>query len=233
MTIYIKKVENKEDQLDEKYGAYSTQSKYNITELEDFLPKQYSDQLEQLLRGEQYPWFYSGITSDMDIPKHKTFDKVKDTFQFTHTSLNKKGVMPNGEQKATQTAADFDILRSVILLAQQKIGFELVDIYRVKANFQTQQINYTKENFNAPHIDYYDSNADENYSLLYYVNDSDGDTRFFDKEYNIIKTVSPKKGKAVLFYSNILHAGSNPIEYKDRMCINFIMRIKNVPTSTN
>lgn len=228
MTIYIKKIED--EKVDKKYGSYSTQSKYNIIEIDDFLPKQYADQIEGVFKGSDFPWHYGPVTADMEIPKHKTFEKVKDSFQFTHPSFQKN---MHKEDAQPAVAPDFEMLRGVMLLAQQKVGFELMDTYRVKSNFLTQQIDFTKDNFNAPHIDYYDSNADENYTILYYVNDSDGDTRWFDKEYNIIKQISPKKGKAVLFHSNILHAGSNPINYKDRLCINFILRMKNVPNSTN
>ena len=44
--------------------------------------------------------------------------------------------------------------------------------------------------------------------ILYYVNDSDGDTLFFDNKdkLNIIKRVSPKKGRVVHFDNNKLHA---------------------------
>ena len=59
-------------------------------------------------------------------------------------------------------------------------------------------------------------------SLIYYVNDSDGDTIFFNDNLKEIKRVNPKKGKAVLFDSNILHCGSNPINTLNRVVINFI-----------
>ena len=46
--------------------------------------------------------------------------------------------------------------------------------------------------------------------ILYYVNESDGDTFFFDNNKNIIKRVTPKKGTAVFFDGNTFHASSNP-----------------------
>ena len=59
-------------------------------------------------------------------------------------------------------------------------------------------------------------------TFLYYVNDSDGDTIFFNKNKKEIKRVKPKKGTGVLFKSNTLHAGSNPINSDKRMVINYI-----------
>ena len=71
--------------------------------------------------------------------------------------------------------------------------------------------------------------------LIYYVNDSDGDTFFFDRRhgevwitdgnYKVIDRVSPKKGRFVLFDGSIYHAGSNPREYDRRMVLNFDMRL--------
>ena len=44
---------------------------------------------------------------------------------------------------------------------------------------------------------------------LYYINDSDGDTIFFNKN-NIIKEVSPKKGRIALFDGSIEHSAGIP-----------------------
>ena len=56
-----------------------------------------------------------------------------------------------------------------------------------------------------PHID-----MDEPHLVcLYYINDSDGDTIFFNKN-NIIKEVSPKKGRIALFDGSIEHSAGIP-----------------------
>ena len=61
MTIYIKKIED--EKVDKKYGSYSTQSKYNIIEIDNFLPKQYADQIEVLKLGRYSPRFSSSVPS--------------------------------------------------------------------------------------------------------------------------------------------------------------------------
>jgi len=55
---------------------------------------------------------------------------------------------------------------------------------------------------------------------LYYVNDSDGPTYFYDDDLNIIEEIHPRKGTAVIFDGDILHAGSNPITTPFRFAIN-------------
>ena len=67
-------------------------------------------------------------------------------------------------------------------------------------------------------------------TLLYYVNDSDGETFFYDKHFtgeplgliNKTMSVKPKKGRAIIFDSNHLHAGSCPQESKFRMVLNCV-----------
>lgn len=71
--------------------------------------------------------------------------------------------------------------------------------------------------------------------MIYYVNDSDGDTFFEEsfknhKELNdakfldnltIYRRVSPKKGRVVLFRSDFIHAGSHPKENETRIVLNY------------
>ena len=61
------------------------------------------------------------------------------------------------------------------------------------------------------------------YILMY----QDWDTKFFDSDYNQIQSVTPKKGRAVFFNSNTLHAGSNPIKNDVRVVVNSILEVEN------
>ena len=66
-------------------------------------------------------------------------------------------------------------------------------------------------------------------SAVYYVNDSDGDTVFFkettnevspnkmDVKFNIDQTISPKKGRLIVFDGNVYHSAGNPTN--DVRCI--------------
>ena len=47
-------------------------------------------------------------------------------------------------------------------------------------------------------------------SLIYYVNDADGDTVFFDDDENIVERVTPKKGRCVIFDGLIPHGAGIP-----------------------
>ena len=60
-------------------------------------------------------------------------------------------------------------------------------------------------------------------SIIYYVNNSDGDTFFFDKKLNTVKRISPRQGRAVVFNSNMRHAACCPINSVYRQVINFVL----------
>lgn len=77
--------------------------------------------------------------------------------------------------------------------------------------------------WNMPHLDTHDvTNLRENkWSLVYYVNMADGDTVFFYPDETV--RVEAKRGRIVLFPSNLKHAGSNPVNAFERIVINIVM----------
>lgn len=85
-------------------------------------------------------------------------------------------------------------------------------------------INVNKEGSHFPHVDF---NFPHN-TLLYYVNDCDGDTIFYEefyngshpRKYNISMTNKPKANQAVLFNGLQYHSSSNPTNTPYRAAIN-------------
>jgi len=68
----------------------------------------------------------------------------------------------------------------------------------------------------SPHVDL----PFDHLVVLYYVNDADGDTVFFNEKNEIIKSVSPKRGRVVAFDGSIYHGGGVP-KNGPRCAINF------------
>jgi hypothetical protein len=80
--------------------------------------------------------------------------------------------------------------------------------------------------YNIPHTDIVNPKAK---SIIYYVNESDGDTIFFKenestmkKELNIDVRVAPKMGRVLFFDSYNYHTSSCPETHKYRVIINTI-----------
>lgn len=92
-----------------------------------------------------------------------------------------------------------------------KINAELIQILAARLFITVPH--RTKLEHYAPHTD----RPEPHLGLIYYVNDSDGDTLFFEDKSiennwkpKVIERVSPKKGRIVLFDGSHLHAGGYP-----------------------
>lgn len=74
----------------------------------------------------------------------------------------------------------------------------------------------TQLNHYAPHVDY----PGKHTVVIYYVNDADGPTVFFNDDGKIFKSVEPKKGRVVMFDGTIKHGGGIP-KKGPRCIVNF------------
>ena len=69
----------------------------------------------------------------------------------------------------------------------------------------------------APHVDFPIPHT----VLLYYVNDADGNTVFFDKQRRtVVEEVQPKKGRLLVFDGTVYHGGGIP-QHGPRCVINY------------
>jgi hypothetical protein len=129
----------------------------------------------------------------------------------------------------------FNDLRSLIYSAQDKF-LELKNIKkvkRIKFNLLLQQKDTPEYHYQTPHPDEHEDNC---FTMIYYCNDSDGDTYLFNEHFSknapiksltLNQKVQPKKNRAVVFKSNRYHAGSYPILSEERMVINFVFEVEN------
>jgi len=127
------------------------------------------------------------------------------------------------------------LLMPLILETACKTNLEIKEITRM-ATFMHFPIEKTfRKKYDNIHVD----SKIPHKVFLYYVNDSDGDTYLFDKtikdmspeekvaeaakgiksrlEFNVVKKVSPKKGRMLIFDGDIYHCGSGPT--KNNRCI--------------
>lgn len=97
------------------------------------------------------------------------------------------------------------------------------EIIRIKINIVPMAGTDSIGKYQMPHVD---SDADHKV-FLYYINDADGDTYFFNErfgdsptKFTVQDTISPEEGKAVVFDGNIYHAPSAPVKSPYRAVIN-------------
>jgi hypothetical protein len=188
--------------------------------IDNLLPKRYEEHLEKLLLGEQFPWFLNQWTVQPGyLKKVPEIDKnIIDVPQFTHRFFL------YGDTISPLQSELFPLL----ILLEKETGNSYVDrLLRVKANLITKQPNFPDNYYNPAHVDDHDSNE----TLLYYVNDSDGDTILFNEKHGsdsltIKETCSPKRGRCILFDSSFLHSSTPPRNTEFRAVINFVFKRK-------
>lgn len=184
---------------------------------DNFLPTELENTLEDLHFGEYFPW-YLGVNKDntADPNSMNRFTcqttSIVEGPQFVHV------FMREGKTNSEYVDVCFDVLQHV---AQKlKTNFEVI---RIKSNLCHPIGKDNTRAHQTPHVD----RDDDHVSMIYYVNDSDGDTYFFHNDNDnltVYNKVSPVKGRAVIFDGNIYHAGSHPSHNPHRIIINFNLR---------
>jgi hypothetical protein len=206
--------------------------------------KEYNDILKELLlHNSHFPWYYNETTvltpNNADNTDYGTLydteygillDKnVKETSQFTHTFCKQ-----NGEK-----SDNFHYLIELLDIIKENFG-PIKNILRIKSNLLLKNESYLKNSYHPPHIDWQNDSNDYKkiISVLYYVNDSDGDTVFFNEyltskfdfkntELTIQKEITPESGSLLVFKSNQFHTSKPPILTDRRVVINFILEMEN------
>ena len=80
---------------------------------------------------------------------------------------------------------------------------------------------FVQNQTNKPHQAHVDRD-DFHYTMLYYVNDSDGSTNIFDyKGEKVVQKIEPKKGRAVIMNGDTYHASSSPKNHSNRIVLNY------------
>lgn len=190
--------------------------------IENFLPKMYHDVIKQVITGNNFPWTYSQTTyGASDVGDVIIDDNTTDTSQFVHVYY---------DSTYNIKSEYFEMIRPFLFFIEDRCNKTLPNILRAKSNLLTRQPLFPKNNYNAAHIDAYSEDGSREFlSLLYYVNDADGDTIFFDQKFKestpltIAHRQTPKANTAVLFDSNTFHASTPPIESENRFVINLIL----------
>ncbi len=185
--------------------------------IDNFFNKEDQDFLQETLLVDThnvFPWYLAhtsnyvpyNYTDSIRLNSGLPFEK--DYHQFCHTFYADK----------KQNSEHWPRLEKMFMFNKH---IKVKKFYRVKANLNVQIIGANEETHGSLHTDLTDNTHK---SVLYYVNNSDGDTLLFDNNKNVVKRVKPKKGRAVVFDSNILHAASPPLNSRFRVVVNCIFK---------
>tara|TARA_Y100000015_G_scaffold19801_1_gene19196 strand:- start:409 stop:930 length:522 start_codon:yes stop_codon:yes gene_type:complete len=158
----------------------------------------YADKIEELMSNVQFQW---GFLKDVTYVDQAAFGANRGTPGFAHLFFDAE----NGHQS--------DHCNFVLPLFYTLCGDGFHELIRIKGGLLLP----TQEGYNNKHVDFDFPHT----TALYYVNDSDGDTLFFNDNLEIVNRVKPEKGKLIIFDGSILHASSCPTSHTNRIVINF------------
>ena len=112
-----------------------------------------------------------------------------------------------------------------VLKRLEKI-YGAITLFRAKVNVSSPHPPYQNYESQIPHTDMkYDDGKDIPHLVcLYYINDSDGPTYFFNENFEILDVVQPAIGRAIIFDGSRIHAASNPVLTPFRFVLNINFR---------
>lgn len=190
----------------------------NIQVIDDFLSKANQDGVEEKLTTVNFPWYLSKESVKKENPNGFFDINTVDSDYFFHLFI-----ADNKENSAWA---------SMIEVFKEKIAAQNVDVsfaLNVRANFTYHCNRYGDDQYRPAHRDY----AVPSVTCIYYVNDSDGDTLFFEcppdgwngtSGLKQTARISPKKGRMVIFDNSFIHSSVPPKKCDRRIVINFNYR---------
>ena len=199
-----------------------------IDVIDNALPESIFNKLSKEAIDKDFPW-YMGNDIDPDTIDKKlntgiTLDKnTIPSFQFFHVFYS----MADDETREKGINSNFFNLYNkpiFTFLENYKLGKKL-QLFKSKLNLLTNIHNFKSNDlYNIPHLDV----TTDHISVLLYLNDSDGDTTFFNERFidekrpnslTIKQKVSPKKNRMVIS-NGYFHASANPIQSNYRVVYN-------------
>ena len=207
----------------------------DIYVFDDIIEKPYQELIKETLMGgenpptvdkveECFPWYY---VSDITDSTHE--GPFQGRFGFSHVYVEAEdGICSNFH----------NLFSGLIQNSCKKLKMKKIDIIQGRS-FLSTPTNIPKEDVDTPH---YDMDA-PHFVMLYYVNDSDGDTIIYNEKtkfdtchaddemkFTIKKKVSPKQGRVVLFDGIHFHTAEQP-NHNLRCIVNYDLRDLSLVTS--
>ena len=192
-------------------GSNPTSPAMNI--IDNFISEMEQNDFEQYVATSHFPYrlYNTHIYSD---PENIAYEHAP--MQLSHFLY---------ESESDQASPHLPIITKFVKQLEKKYG--KIKLLRAKVNLTFPYPPYMSYEHQTPHIDlqYDDGSPVDHKVLLYYINDTDGPTYFFNDKKEKSDTVYPKKGRAVIFDGSEIHAASNPVKNPFRFILNVDFKV--------
>ena len=184
-----------------------------IKVLDNFLTKSYHKELLGIMSSANFGWYYNENISYKSGENPEDVTPRLDEYGFSHIFWDENG------------------MRDTPISMLWKPGlYQIMDVVNTDFILRSRgdMTMYTHREFvHDPHVDY----PFKNISTVYYINDSDGDTIFYNQRHpgkgqpmpdklEVRDRVSPKANRLVFFEGDVIHTGMSPNKHKNRIIIN-------------
>jgi len=179
--------------------------------IDNLVEKQYQDEIYRHLTDVKFPWAFMADATD----------------EFGHNNSALNGPTPSFGHLAYWNQRDenpsIDFYNPLLTAIQEKFNIQMTGLLRIRVGFlltTAYSLPSMPYRHNKPHQDY----DQDHFTLVYYVNDTDGDTVIFhetrpSEKYYSLEKCSPKKGRAILFDGRHFHASTCPKMFTTRIAI--------------
>lgn len=190
---------------------------------DDLVQPPVADEIERTFLSRGFPWYFYPNVNNSIPPEarqnHPTIitdeSRYEESFGFSHL------LFPT--EQLNSPWMHYPKLLFEAFLNRYRLRPNRV--LRIKANLLVRTASPEAQRPFAPHVDL----PTPHWVMIYYVNDSDGDTVILDKTYpaadranaTVLHTVSPKKGRAILFDGRHYHCGTCPARHDTRVVFNY------------
>jgi hypothetical protein len=181
--------------------------------IDNFITQQEQEDFEEYVSTENFPYRL--------FRSHRFSGEVEQ--RWTHAPLQMSHHLY--ELESDKASPHLPVIRK--FTKKLEIEFGKIELIRAKVNLTSPYPPMMSYEHQVPHIDLQYDNGDsvDHKVLLYYINPSDGPTYFFDESYRVTDEVYPKKGRAVIFDGNQIHAASNPVKNPFRFILNVDFKV--------
>ena len=173
--------------------------------------KELQDEIEKTIFGKDTKWTFARSVF-YDTHAEVTDVQRKSLMSFTKELINLDTMEPSD---------DYFLYSKILDGIQNKINIKINAVLNARIQLQLPLLTEKDKVYGIPHVD--GRRKEKYYVVVYYVNDVDGDTVLFkqtlnnatpqdiiDGKLDIAHTVSPKKGRAIIFDGDIYHSVGKP-----------------------
>ena len=165
-----------------------------IIQKKNVLDKRTNNYLNDIINNQSFPWFFLSNSA-------LGGKEVEDNYSWVHLLYTEKRANSEWYPK-------FELSIKKIIDSFNLKG----ELYRARVGLHTSM---NKQIIGTPHVD-----TDIPHKvILYYINQSDGSTYFYDNK-KIIKKVNPVCNSALCFDGEFMHSSSKPIKSMKRLVLN-------------